>query len=146
MACGVEARSPLLDVELVELSARIPARAKLARLEPKHLLKRLAARYVPPEVVYRRKQGFTPPTGAWMRGPLGASAQEVLLSGASLGRGIFEPAALRRLLADHREGRADHGQRLWVLFMLELWMQMFEDGTLSPGERLPVRPAVLAAA
>jgi asparagine synthase (glutamine-hydrolysing) len=146
MAYGIEARSPFLDTAMIELSARIPVSMKVARMEPKHLLKRLAARYVPPEVVYRRKQGFSVPTGAWMRGDLGAAAQDVLLGEAALSRGIFEPAAVRRLLDDHRSGRAEHGQRIWLLFMLELWMRMFVDRTLSPDERLEVgRPARAAA-
>jgi asparagine synthase (glutamine-hydrolysing) len=146
MAYGIEARAPFLDRGMIEMSARIPAAMKVARMEPKHLLKRLAARYVPPEVVYRRKQGFSVPTGAWMRGDLGAAAQDLLLADAALSRGIFEPAAVRRILDDHRSGRAEHGQRIWLLFVLEMWMRMFVDRTLSPDERLDVgRPAEAAA-
>ena len=144
MAYGLEARSPLLDTDLMELAARIPASTKLRGWTTKPLLKRLAERYVPPEVLYRPKHGFTVPTGAWMRGELGAAAAEVLLSAPSLERGILRPAAVRRILEEHRGGRADHGQRIWALLQLELWMRMFVDRTLSAGETLPVREAAAA--
>jgi asparagine synthase (glutamine-hydrolysing) len=136
MAHGLEARSPFLDVGVVELAARIPAHVKTARMEPKRLLKRLAARHVPPDVVYRRKQGLAVPLDEWMRGSLGGAARGVLLSDDALGRGIFEPAAVRRLLDDHRAGRAEHGSRIWVLLMLELWIRMFVDRSLGRADVL----------
>lgn len=146
MAYGIEARSPLLDAKLVELAARIPIGQKVPGGRPKYLLKRLAARYVPPEVLYRPKQGFSVPTSAWMRGPLGRVAEEVLLSEASLNRGIFRPERIRTLVQDHRAGRADHGQRMWLLLVLELWHRAILDGTLSPGDQLDIVPVRAVAA
>ncbi|HSU17091.1 asparagine synthase (glutamine-hydrolyzing) [Longimicrobium sp.] len=138
MAYGLELRSPLLDPALMELAARIPAGVKLAGWEPKHLLKRLAARYVPREGIYRRKQGFAVPVGAWLRGPLGRAAAGVLLDDAAASRGFFRPDAVRALLDAHRSGREEHGSRIWLLLLLELWMRIFIDRTLSPHDRLDV--------
>ena len=136
IAYGLEARSPFLDPGVVELAARIPAGVKTARLEPKRLLKRLAARHVPPEVVYRRKHGLAVPLDAGMRGPLGRAARGVLLSDDALARGIFAPSAVRRILDDHREARAEHGSRIWVLLIPELWTRMFVDRSLAPADVL----------
>lgn len=141
MAHAVEVRSPLLDTQVVELASRIPAADKVRGLRSKWLLKELAARYVPRDVVFRRKQGFAVPVGAWMRGLLGAPVAGLLLSSEALGRGLFRPQAVRQMVEDHRAGRADHGSRLWLLLQLELWMRMFVDRTLSPTDELRMRPA-----
>jgi asparagine synthase (glutamine-hydrolysing) len=138
MAYGLEGRSPLLDVGVVELAGRIPAAVKTAGLQPKRLLKRLAERYVPREVLYRKKHGFSVPTGRWIRGPLRAATREILTSEAAMRRGLFDPRGVERLLDEHFSGRADHGQRLWLLLQAELWMCMFVDGTVAPSDRMEV--------
>ncbi len=145
MAFGVEARAPLLDAGVVELAARIPAGVKVKGLQTKRLLRMLGARYMPAEMLNRRKQGFVLPTSLWMRGALGEATAAILLSEAAWRRGIFAPAAVRVLLQDHREGRADHGQRLWTLLQLELWMQMYLDRTLSQHDLLPTGIRAAAA-
>ena len=66
MAHSLEARSPLLDKQVIEYAARIPTAMRLKGYTTKHLLKRLAARYVPEEVIYRRKQGFPAPMSQWV--------------------------------------------------------------------------------
>lgn len=145
MAYGLEARSPLLDVGVLEMAARIPVSRKLAGWESKRLLKRLATRYVPPETVYRKKQGFSVPLGTWFRGGFGETVEDILCS-ATAQRGIFRPAAVAELVRSHREGRADHGQRLWLLLMLELWFRVVLDGTLAPADTLAPAPAEPAGA
>ncbi|HEX5727145.1 MAG TPA: asparagine synthase-related protein, partial [Longimicrobiaceae bacterium] len=146
MAYGLEGRSPLLDVGVVELAGRIPAAVKTAGFRPKHLLKKLAARYVPREVLYRPKHGFSVPTSAWLRGPLSGALREALLAERSLRRGVTDPRTVRALVDDHLAGRADHGQRLWLLLQLELWMRMFVDREVSPTERLEVGAVATAGA
>lgn len=136
MAHGLEARSPLLDLRLVELSCQIPAALKLRGWHSKALLKRLAAKYLPPEVLYRRKQGFSLPTSTWLRGELGTVLGTVLLSSAARSRGYVNPDVVSQWITHHQQGIADHGQRLWALLMLELWCQMFVDKTLSPTDSL----------
>lgn len=140
MAFSLEGRSPLLDHVVAELSARIPVNVKTRGGTTKYLLKRLAALYVPRSAVYRRKQGFSPPTDRWLRGELAGAVAELLLSAQFQHRGIFDPAVVRRLVADHQEGRFNHGQRLWLLLQLELWMRMFLDGSISASDALPVGP------
>jgi asparagine synthase (glutamine-hydrolysing) len=136
MAHSLEARSPLLDTAVMELAARIPAGLKIRNFHTKYLLKRLAERYLPREVIYRRKQGFAMPIAQWLRGELGPRLKAVLLTPQAEGRGIFRTESVRRLIDEHLSGRADHAERLWTLLVLEVWFGLFVDGTLSRGDLL----------
>src|SRR5262249_24326237 len=137
MAASIEARVPLLDHPLVEWAAALPDRMKIRGMEGKALLKRLARRLVPAQVVDRPKVGFQVPLSPWFRGPLRDMLTDTLLSPASLGRGYYRSDALRRVVADHLEGRRDRARELWTLLSLELWHRTFIDGR-------PVAPRPLA--
>jgi asparagine synthase (glutamine-hydrolysing) len=72
--------------------------------------------------------GFPVPVGRWLRGPFWPLVEELVLGPRALGWGLFEPAGLRRLAAEHRAGFADHADRLWLLLNLEVWQRVFVDG------------------
>src|SRR6266516_778332 len=135
MAYGLEARCPLLDPAGIQLAASLPAKVKYGWLSNKRLLRKVAARYVPGDLLDRPKHGFVVPTNSGLR-LSEALISEVLLSKEALSRGFFVASAIRRLLDEHRAGRSDHGQRLWALLVLELWMRMFMDGSLSAHDLL----------
>ena len=123
MAHSLEARVPYLDHELVQFCAQLPIELKLRGATTKWLLKQVARRYLPPEAVERRKQGFVMPVDGWLAGPLAAELDEALSARGLDGRGVFAAGALARLLAEHRSGRRRHGFRLWSLLMLERWFR-----------------------
>ncbi len=127
MANTLEARSPFLDHKVIEFAASLPASMKMRRLETKSLLKKVAARLVPKEVVYRRKMGFGVPIGKWFRGSMKDFVREVLLSEKALSRGIIRPEVIRQYVNDHTEARRDNSFQLWTFLMLELWFQKFID-------------------
>ncbi len=127
MANSLEARSPLLDHKVIEFAASLPAEMKMSGLQTKSLLKKVAARLVPPEVVYRRKMGFGVPIGKWFRGEMKGFLSEVLLSESSLRRGVIKPDIIHRYVAEHTAGERDHSFQLWAFLMLELWFQRFID-------------------
>jgi asparagine synthase (glutamine-hydrolysing) len=128
MAVSLEAREPLLDHPLLELSARVPSSLKLKNGTTKYLLRRLLERRVPRSIVERPKQGFDAPSGEWLRGPLVHMAGDLLTDGRLEGRGLFRQPEVERLWRTHRDGTEDHRQRLWQLVMLELWFRAFVDG------------------
>jgi asparagine synthase (glutamine-hydrolysing) len=132
MAASIEARVPLLDHRLAEWAASLPSRLKVEGWEGKVLLKRLARRLVPPEVVDRPKVGFTVPLAPWFRGPLRELLTDTLLSPRALGRGYYDERVLRGYLADHVEGRRDRSRELWTLLTLELWHQAYIDQVPRP--------------
>ncbi len=135
MAHSLEARSPLLDHHLLEFAAALPARFKVAGLTTKALLKKLAARLVPREAVYRRKQGFALPIDAWLRGPLRRPLEALIESPQFERRGLFRVEEVRRLNARHQAGE-DLAPRLYSILCLELWHRMFVDGDLGRDDRL----------
>ncbi len=135
MAHSLEARSPLLDHRVVEFMATVPGAVKMKRLEPKHLLKRLASRFVPPSVLYRPKQGFAIPVAEWLRGPLRPASERILTGPRLRERGILNTERIGALLREHAAG-ADHQAILWTLLWLELWFRMFVDGDLTRDQTL----------
>lgn len=127
MATSLEVRCPLLDRDLVEFAVALPTALKIRGGERKYLLKKAMEGIVPAKNMYRRKQGFAVPIGAWLRGDLGTYAAEILLSPRAISRGYFRPDAVAELVRQHRVGHADHTHRLWALLMLELWHREFAD-------------------
>ncbi len=129
MANSLEARSPLLDHELAELAATIPASQKIKGGQGKSILIRALADRLPREVFDRRKMGFGVPLAAWFRGPLREMLHDHLTGPSFLSRGIVSPRFLRGLLYEHDIGRRDNSHWLWALLMLELWFMNLESWT-----------------
>ncbi len=127
MAASVEARVPFLDHRLAEFAARLPRRLRVDGLKSKVLLKKLAERYLPLDVIYRRKVGFTVPLTRWFAGPLAGFLREFLLSERTLARGYFRPDGVRQVIDEHVAGRVDREQEIWLLLTLELWHRLFVD-------------------
>jgi asparagine synthase (glutamine-hydrolysing) len=115
---SLEVRAPFLDRALAEAAFALPTRFKLRGGETKHLLKRLAARHLPRELVYRPKHGFAVPVAGLLRGALRARVAETLLDGANPLAGWFRRPVLESMLRDHAAGRRDHRKRLWSLYCL----------------------------
>jgi len=137
MAHSLELRCPFMDYRLVEFAARrVPLRNKVRGSSGKHLLKKLAERYLPHDIVHRNKWGFKVPVSEWFRGPMAGVLRDTLFSPRALQRGYFQQSYLRHLVDDHTTARADHGKQLWILFQLELWHLMFIDHVLSPHDSL----------
>ena len=131
MAHSVEARSPLLSKELIEFAALIPASLRLRGYNTKYLLKKLAARYVPPEIVYRKKRGFVMPISGWLRGELAGSMRAVLESRSFGERNWIRPDSVHRMIGEHSGGQRNWSEQLWTLFVLELWARTALDHTLA---------------
>ena len=137
MACSLELRSPLLDHELMEFAARLPASYKLRGKEPKWLLREAVRDWLPPGHLERPKQGFAVPIGEWLRTDLADLPEQVLLDPVAVGRGVFDPAAVRRTIDEHRGG-ADRTDQLWAMLNLEMWFLTCVDSA-------PASPAAVPA-
>jgi len=125
MAYSLEARVPYLDHKFFEFCARLEPALKQRGRTGKYLLKKLAEKLLPAEVVHRPKQGFMPPLAEWFGGLLKDEAQAAL-SARGLGkRGLIRASALDRLVREHYAGRRDDAGRLWALLMLEKWFQRY---------------------
>ena len=120
MAHGLEIRCPLLDHHLVELAFSIPTATKLAHGQPKSLLKGLAERRLPADLVHRPKSGFSAPVGSWMAGPYAHRFREDVLGRNAKSRDIVDGTRVKQLFSEHLTGR-DHSFALWAVWMLERW-------------------------
>jgi asparagine synthase (glutamine-hydrolysing) len=121
MQNSLEVRCPLLDRRLVELAFRMPESLKLPGLRAKHLLKEVAARRLPAELLTLPKRGFTAPLGEWIAGKYAKQFEaEVLRSGSAV-EGLLDVQRVRRTFNAHVTGQVDAGYALWAIWMLERW-------------------------
>ena len=127
MAHSIESRVPLLDNEVIDFAATLPARFKIKNGRRKHILKQTLQPLLPAGILDRRKQGFGVPLGNWFRGGLTGLFSEVLDAPRTRQRGYFEPRFVTRLLKEHLAGQRDHTLRLWQLLVFELWHRQYLD-------------------
>jgi asparagine synthase (glutamine-hydrolysing) len=128
MAHSLELRSPFLDRRVAEFAMRIPAPLKLKKRRLKYVSRRLAERYLPRDLVYRRKQGFGFPLALWLRGRLRPLLQRAFDESRLVEAGVFRADEMMRLAHEHWSGANDHNYRLWMLFNLEMFWRHFIDG------------------
>jgi asparagine synthase (glutamine-hydrolysing) len=128
MSVSLEGRSPFLDHELLELTAKIPFSLKLKGLNnKKYILKEALRGIIPDEVMFRPKMGFGIPIHDWFRHELKQYAHDTLLGEKALSRNLFRKDAIEELLTKHCSTQVDYGYHIWALITLELWFQEFFD-------------------
>jgi len=121
MAHSLELRVPFLDPRVAEFAFALPTPLKVRGFAKKRLLRRALAPLLPREIVHGRKQGFSIPLAAWLRGPLQPFAREVLSAGNLERHACLDPATVRSVLDRHCSGREDLSRQLWGLMALTLW-------------------------
>ena len=121
MAAGLEVRVPLLDHRVVEYTAMLPDFFKYKNGTGKYLLKKLLARYVPPELFQRPKTGFGVPIGEWFRSELKELLLDYLSAERLKQKGLFNPSFVEEKIKEHMSGRINHQYRLWSLLTWEMW-------------------------
>ncbi len=122
MAHGLELRAPLLDHEVVRFGLSLPDALHRDEHGGKRLLRALLARYLPGHDFVRPKQGFSVPMAAWLGDGFDARLS-ALAEGPLTTSGLLDAGGVSTLLAEHRAGRRDHGERLFALLMLEEWLR-----------------------
>jgi asparagine synthase (glutamine-hydrolysing) len=133
MAASLEMRPPFLDHHLVELAFSLPSGLKVRHGRTKWIIKEVARRYLPAEIVDRQKVGFRVPLDLWFRGGLRSIAWDLLDSESSFVTRVFNRRAVRSLLERHDSGTSNEEMRLWTLLCLEVWHDTFfvQRGTFS---------------
>jgi asparagine synthase (glutamine-hydrolysing) len=121
MACSLEMRTPFLDHRLIEFAEGLPGNLKVRRFQLKYILKKAVERWLPREIVYRQKRGFSVPVASWMRNELRPLVDETLSEEKLRRKGIFNAPFVRRLLDEHWSGKVDNRKTLWTLFCFQLW-------------------------
>ena len=111
----------------MEWVMELPEEIKMARGATKALFKCAMAPFLPPELLRRKKMGFSCSIDQWLRVELKELAYDTLLSPTAIGRKLFRPDRVRRLLDEHCSITRDHHPRLWALLMLEMWFRTWID-------------------
>jgi asparagine synthase (glutamine-hydrolysing) len=150
MAVGVEARVPLLDLELVKFACSLPVSQKLVP-RPKAILREAARGLVPNGIIDRPKAGFGAPYRNWLRHDLAPLWNDVTDASVIRRRGWFSADTLRGIREQSQSGRADYYMLQWSILTLELWAREFLDrnpaqSSNSPRNRPPARKALVGSA
>jgi asparagine synthase (glutamine-hydrolysing) len=124
MAHGLEARSPFMDHKLAEYAASLPWTLKVRGRQLRYVQRKLAARYLPPEILSRSKQGFSSALPYVLKDEYRAMYTRYLKDAELVRAGVLEAAPIERLIGEHLSGRVDHGNRLWLLINSEIWYRM----------------------
>ncbi len=136
MASSVEVRVPFLDKDLAEFAAwKVPPELKLPgprlkdRMRPstKYILRQAMRDILPTEILRQPKAGFAAPVDYWLANDLREMVDDLLSESRIKSRALFKPAAVRKLVEDHRSGAKGWSMQIWQFLTLELWMQAFID-------------------
>jgi asparagine synthase (glutamine-hydrolysing) len=137
MAVSLEARVPLLDVDLVEFALSIPGDLRVTAAESKRLYRRAIRGIVPDFVLSAPKRGFAVPLAQWFRGPLLHRIQALRTPTAAIEQ-YLDLRAVERLVSEHAIARRDHSVLLWRLIVLNYWLSAFADGRLGRPPLIPL--------
>lgn len=127
MAAGIEVRVPYLDINLVEFSTQIPIALKMKGNETKYILKKVAEKYLPQDVIYRPKTGFGGPVRKWIIEDLNEMVNDVLSEKKINERGIYDYKEIKQLIELNRIGKIDASYTILSLLATESWMKQFVD-------------------
>lgn len=133
---SLEVRSPFLDHELVEFAASVPPSVRMRGGKQKALLRELARRYLPAELITAPKRGFGPPLTKWLREDWRDLVDEFVVGGLANRNELFNKKTITNYVEENQSRRANHTTRIWSLLALELWFQMFVDRQIKRTDTL----------
>jgi asparagine synthase (glutamine-hydrolysing) len=143
---GLESRAPFLTPDLIHFALGLRERDRLRGKTGKWALKRAARGLLPEAILARRKQGFSPPFSAWLRGPLRDAVRARLTRTRIERAGMLDADAVSALLRAHLEGRAEKGRTLWTVLSLQMWAERWAiAGAMRVPEPVQAAPAVETA-
>jgi len=131
MASSLEVRNPYLDYRLMEYSFNLPQEYKIKNGATKYLMKKLLERYLPKELVYRRKWGFPAPIGNWLRRDLSYLVDTWLSPQRIKSQGILNEKMVARYVQAFRGGKSYHDKRIWSLIFFQMWYSKYVEGNGS---------------
>jgi len=125
MAVGVEGRSPLTDHRLVEFMFSLKPKFRIKGNTQKYLLKKVAEKYLPKNIVYRPKAPFGSPLRSWIRGPLKEMIDYYLSEKSIKKRALYNPKNVQKVIKRDREGLEDNSLLIWTFLTNEIWFRTF---------------------
>jgi asparagine synthase (glutamine-hydrolysing) len=126
MLSSVEARAPYLDRSVTRFALSLPPNLRVHRFTTKWVLKKAAEKWIPKDVIYRRKRGLSVPVASWINGGLRSEVDKLLAPNRLRAHGIND-VYVHQLLDDHRSGHANNAKALWAVVMLEAWFERWAN-------------------
>jgi len=133
MANSLETRVPLLDHQLVEFVASIPASLRLKNFSKKYILKRTMQHILPDKIVHRKKRGFNIPASAWLKNDLRELMLETLSPNNIRELGLFKENYVHKIITEHLQNKIDHSRPIWGLLCFMLWHNIFMNNQHATG-------------
>ncbi len=128
MANSLEVRNPYLDYRLMEYSFNLPQEYKINQGMPKYLMKKLLEKFLPHDLVYRRKWGFPAPLGDWLSGDLSYLVDKWLDPQRIRSQGLFNEKRVSYYVQAFRSGKKYHDKRIWSLIFFQMWHSKYMEG------------------
>lgn len=125
MANSLEVRAPLLDYQLVEFAATLPAKLKFNNGEKKYLLKEAFKPDLSDDILYRKKMGFSVPLAKWLRGEIRMLAQQTIFNAKGGLCDYFRMDAIKNMWDQHQSEKKDHAKTLWCMLMFQMWWDQY---------------------
>jgi asparagine synthase (glutamine-hydrolysing) len=131
MHSALELRAPFLDQAVMEFAAALTPDQRVKGIQTKVFLKQYASRYLPKDIVYRKKRGLSVPLSSWLREPLRDWVEH------ALGRPVLDRIGLDRhaaleLMNEHLQRQADHGRAIWALVVMSEWLAWLGQSDSEP--------------
>jgi asparagine synthase (glutamine-hydrolysing) len=127
MAASVELRVPYIDKEVVEFAMSIPGKYKYKHGQSKYILKKVAEKYLPKDIVYRPKASFGAPIRSWISNDLSGMVDDLLSETSIKHRGLFNYNQIKDIIQVDKNGKEDKAYQIYQLLTLELWFRNFVD-------------------
>ena len=121
MSVGLEGREPFLDKDIIEFASRLPAHFKYRDGEQKWILKQIAHKYIPKEIMDRPKMGFAPPVGEWFKYELNTYFLHYLSHERLTKEGYFNADAVVSMRQEYLSGKKTSIKKLWSILMFQMW-------------------------
>ena len=131
MLNSLEARVPILDHKLAELSFTIPSNLKMKGNNKKYILKKAFEKYLPPNIINHPKQGFSVPMQTWFKGSLKAYVTDRLNSQNNLLGQYLNMEYVTQIVKDHQNGMRDMKDKIWSLIFMDAWLEQYENSEES---------------
>ena len=131
MAVGIETRVPFLDLELVEFSKKIPPKFKMKGKETKYILKKVAERYLPRDIIYRSKTGFGAPVRKWILSDMRNFINKRLSKENIKHQGVFNYEKVLNLIEENKKGKLDASYSIWSILAISSWLTQFLEHSLT---------------
>ena len=125
MANSLEVRNPYLDFRVMEYAFNLPEPYKINNGRPKYLMKKLLEKYLPEDLVYRRKWGFPAPLGNWLSGDLSYLIDKWLNPQRIQQQGILNEKEVTRYVSEFRGGKTFHDKRIWSMIFFQMWYKKY---------------------